>query len=60
MYGCIKCDFVVCAVPKKFICPRCGSELLERAYYMNGDVYQGEKYITIMSMLDWFKDISCV
>ena len=51
MYGCIKCDFVTYEKPKKLICPRCTSELRERAYYMNGDVYQGEKYATIQLML---------
>jgi len=50
MYGCIKCDLVVFEVPKKFVCSRCGSELRERAYYMNGKVYQGEKHTTIQLM----------
>lgn len=51
MYSCIKCDFIICAIPRKLVCPRCGSELAERAYYVNGDVYQGEKYATIQFML---------
>ena len=51
MYCCIKCDFVIFEVPKKLICKRCGFELRERTYYMNGEVYQGEKYATIQLML---------
>ena len=52
MYCCIECDFIIFEVPKnkKLICKRCGAELRERTYYMNGEVYQGEKYATIQFM----------
>ena len=55
MYSCIKCDCVIYEVPRKLVCPKCGSELVDRAYYMNGEVYQGEKHMTIQLMLEYGK-----
>ena len=55
MYGCIKCDLVAFEAPKKLVCPRCGGELRERAHYMNGEVYQGEKHTTVQLMVMAFE-----
>ncbi len=58
MYACTKCKFIAFAKRTRkdgstnLDCPKCGSELVDRAYYLNGDVYQGEYYATITLILE--------